>query len=172
VTVQPKTPVVTGDPTKVYPLADVYLLELSGTPPRDTTVELARGVRRVVVMREGDPDNLTFADVTFPATALAGAADDSVSVRLHPRPGVYGLDITTAAPLDSVRITFKYAVHFDAPAAALRQFGNAFAFERVLAIGRLLPDGRIVFLPSTRPASDNLSAMVPGTGSYVVGAPQ
>jgi hypothetical protein len=170
--VQPKTPTVTGNPSRAYALADVYVLEMSGTPPRDTTVALARGQRRVVVLREGEPDNLTFADVVFPPASLARATADSVRVALRPRPGVFGLDIASATPLDSVRITFKYAVHFDAPADAIKQFGNAVSFERVLAIGQLLPDNKVVFLLSTRPASDNLSAMVPGAGSYIVGAPK
>jgi hypothetical protein len=148
------------------------LLELSGPPPNDTTLNVPRHARRVVILRHGPPDNLTFAEVSFPAGAFGAGGGDSVRVSLHPRPGIYGLDIETAAPLDSARVTFKYAVHFSAPAEALRIFGNRFAFERALAIARLLPDSAVTFLASTRPASDNLSAAIASAGSYVVGAPR
>lgn len=148
------------------------MLEVSGTPASDTTLRLSPTARRVVVLRHGAPDDLTFAEVTFPAGAFGPRVSDSVEVTLRPRPGVYGLDVVTGVPLDSARVTFKYAVHFDAPDAARTRFGNNFAYERALAVGRLLPDGNVVFLPSTRPASDNLSAVIPGAGSYIVGAPQ
>ncbi len=167
---QPTT--TTGYPPRPYPLSQVLLLELAGTPPNDTTLNVPRTAKRVVILRHGPPDDLTFAEITFPAGAFGAGGGDSVRVTLRPRPGVYGLDIETAAPLDSARVTFKYAVHFSAPAEARRLFGNDFAFERVLAIGRLQSDTTVSFLPSTRPASGNLSAMIPSAGSYLVGAPR
>jgi hypothetical protein len=166
---QPST--ATGYPPTPYPLSQVLVLELSGTPPNDTTLNVPRRATRVVILRHGPPDNLTFAEVTFPAGAFRDGGD-SVRVSLHPRPGVYGLDIETAVPFDSARVTFKYAVHFSAPAEARQIFGSNFAFERALAIGRLQPDNTVIFLPSTRPASDNLSAVIPSAGSYLVGAPR
>jgi hypothetical protein len=148
----------------------VLVLELAGTPPRDTTLKVARTATRVVVLRHGPPDNITFAEVTFPAGVFHGGGD-SVQVTLRPRPGVYGLDIETAAPFDSVRLTFEYAVHFSAPAEARRIFGNDYNYERALAVGRLQGDS-VVFLSSTRPASDNLTAVIPSAGNYLVAAPK
>jgi hypothetical protein len=150
----------------------VYLLGASGVPPRDTTVELKTGQPRIVVLRHGPPDNLTFAELAFPAEAFGPGAGDSVRVTIHPRPGLYGLDLASAAPFTAVQLTFKYAVHFSAPEAARRQFGADEAFERVLAIGRVEPGDQIVFLVSTRPAPDNLQTTLPGPGTYLVGAPK
>jgi hypothetical protein len=163
---------LTGYGARAYQLGEVYLLEMSGTPPADTTVRIRRGVARIVVLRQGPPDNIPFAALAFPARAADTASRDSVSVTIRPRPGVYGIDLESPAPLAAVQVTFKYAVHFAAPADALKKYGNAFLFERALAIGRLLPSGGIQFLPSTRSASDNLEAIVPSAGSYVVGAPR
>jgi hypothetical protein len=152
----------------------VYLLETSGVPPEDTTVSVARGTRRVIVLRHGPPDNLTFADVTLPAQPRDSAAPpaDSIRVSIRPRPGVYGVDIESAALPPGSAVTFEYPVHFSAPAQARTQFGTDAAFEALLAVGQLLPDGGIRFLISTRPAGDNLRAELPGPGSYVVGAPR
>ncbi|HEU5171405.1 MAG TPA: hypothetical protein VFU46_12745 [Gemmatimonadales bacterium] len=162
----------TGDPSRVWPPDQVYLLEVSGVPAPDTTLFLHRGERRVVVLRHGPPDNVTFAEVAFAPDALGPAAGESVRVAIRPRPGVYGVDLETGAPLTAATVTFKYAMHFSAPDAARRQYGSDAAFERVLAIGRIIPDTGIRFLVSTRPASDNLSAVIPGGGSYAVGAPR
>jgi hypothetical protein len=74
--------------------------------------------------------------------------------------------------LGGARLTFEYARYFSPPAAALKHYGSVFAYERALAIGQLLPNGQVRFLPSARPASDNLQAEIPSTGSYIVGAPQ
>jgi hypothetical protein len=46
------------------------------------------------------------------------------------------------------------------------------AFERALAVGRVLPDNQIELLPSTGSAPDNLEASLPAQGSYLVAAPQ
>lgn len=168
----PRPPNTTGDPSRTYALDQVYVLEVAGVPPDDTTLSVALGVHRVIVLRHGPPDNLTFAEVTLPAAAAdsAPAARDSVRLQISPRPGVYGIDLESTAPVAGASVTFKYPVHFSAPVEATKQFGSDAAFEAVLAVGQLVPGG-IRFLVSSRPASDNLRAALPGPGSYVVGAP-
>jgi hypothetical protein len=169
----PRPPDTTGDPSRVYQLDQVFLLEVAGVPPEDTTLNVVRGARRVIVLRHGPPDNLIFADVTLPAEAFDSApGSDSVRVSVRPRPGVYGVDFESAAPAAGAAVTFEYPVHFSAPADARRKYGSDAAFEAVLAVGQLLPNGGIRFLVSTRPASDNLRAALPGSGGYVVGAPR
>ncbi|MEA2724597.1 MAG: hypothetical protein QOH59_2368, partial [Gemmatimonadales bacterium] len=44
--------------------------------------------------------------------------------------------------------------------------------EKVLAVGRILPDNQIELLPSIRPGADNLQAALPAPGGYLVAAPQ
>lgn len=167
----PKPNPTTGNPSRSYPLSGVYLLGASGVPPADTTLRVRRGEPRVVVLRHAPPDNLTFAELFFPADAFAGTGD-SVRVTIRPRPGIYGIDLDTEAPLVSARLTFKYAVHFDAPADARRRYGSATAFEQALAVGQVRRDDTVVFLVSSRPGPDNLEAALPAAGRYVVGAPK
>ena len=173
--IEPPTrpPETSGDPTRRYALNQVFLLEMAGVPPDDTTLSLSRGSRRVIVLRHGPPDNLVFADLTVPPAAFDSAAGSGpVRVSVRPRPGVYGVDIESAAAMRGASVTFEYPVHFSAPAEARQRYGTDAAFEAVLAVGELLPDGGIRFLVSTRPAADNLAAELPGPGSYVVGAPR
>jgi hypothetical protein len=172
----PRPPSSTGDPTRRYELEQVYLLEMEGVPPDDTTLYVTPGTRRVVVLRHGPPDNLVFADLTLPALPrdTTRPAADSVRLAVRPRPGVYGLDVqigSLALPAGTA-VTFEYPVHFSAPEDARRRYGSDEAFESALAVGQLLPDGGIRFLVSTRPTADNLRAELPEPGSYVVGAPK
>lgn len=97
-----------------------------------------------------------------------------MKVDLHPRPGVYGIDLTTSQPLreKEASLVFEYARFFSAPSRARQVYGSDVAFERALAIGRLLPDAHIELLPPFRPAADNLGAGLPAPGSYLVAAPQ
>ena len=162
----------TGDPTRTYTLSQVYLLQVSDPPVPDTTVRLRRGVPRVILLRHPAPDGLTFAELAIPATAFDSTGADSVDVAIHVRPGVYGLDLTTSAPLKAATLTFKYAVHFQSPADARTALGSDVAFERLLAIGKLGGGETIVFQRSQRPAADNLSTTLASAGSYVVGAPK
>lgn len=170
-TANPAVP-TTGDPSRTYALSQVLLLAIDSLPPRDTTVRVRRGLPRVIVIRHPAPDDLTFATLALPARAFDSTATDSVTVGIHIRPGTYGLDLTVSAPLREATLTFKYPVHFAAPADARTAFGSDVAFERVLAIGKLGPGETIVFQRSTRPATDNLAIMLSAAGSYVVGAPK
>jgi hypothetical protein len=162
----------TGDPARTYALTQVYLLHASEPAVPDTSVRVRRGVPRVIVLRHPAPDDLTFAELAIPAVAFDSTAADSVDVAIHVRPGIYGVDVTTSAPLKSATLTVKYAVHFQAPPEARTAFGSDVLFERALAIGKLGPGETVVFQRSYRPAADNLSTTLAAAGSYVVGAPK
>lgn len=160
--------------TQVVALTDLYLLELNGAPPIDTSVTLTPGVARTVIVRHAPPDNNTFAELTFPASVFAAdSGGDSIRITLTAKPGVYGLTVASDAKFGrGARITFKYPVHFQAPQAATGKYGNALVFERALVVAAEQEDGRYGLLVSTRPASDNLSAPVPRAGTYFAAAPR
>lgn len=166
-------PTTSPTTSKVLPLAGVFVLETSGPTPSDTSVSFSAGTFRTIVLRHGPPENIVFARVIFEADAFADTGQ-TVRVDVHPRPGVYGFDISTSHPLRPNRaaLVFEYARYFSAPARARGSYGSDAAFERALAVGWLLPDSRVELLPSTHPASDNLRAALPGPGSYIVAGPQ
>jgi hypothetical protein len=162
------TPDVT--PLRTLRADSVFILEVGGTPPADTVVRLAPGARRAIVLRHGPPDQAAFAVVEFGDSAFSGT--DSAEVVIRPRPGVFGLDIGSSRAFREGTVTFKYARHFAAPLAARTRYGSDERFERQLAVGRLPGDGRIILLPTRRPASDNVSAALDGPGVYVVAGPR
>ena len=130
------------------------------------------GSPRIIDLYHGG-ESITFARLSFEAAAF-GDSGRTVKVDVHPRPGIYGLDVTTSLPLrgGAASVTFEYSRYFSAPARAKQVYGNDVAFERVLAVGQLLPDHQVELLPSTRPATDNLRAALPALGSYVVAGPR
>jgi hypothetical protein len=154
-------------------MAKVLVLETSGPPPSDTSVTFTAGELRTIILRHGPPENIAFARLTFSPQAF-GASGQSVRVDVHPRPGVYGIDLTTSQPLrgNGALLVFEYARFFSAPAQARRVYGSDVIFERALAIGRLLPDARIELLPPSRPAGDAITADLSTAGTYLVAAPQ
>jgi hypothetical protein len=157
--------------TRVVPLDTAFVLETAGAPPPDTSVTFTAGVSRSIILRHGPPDNLVFAQLDFPPAAFKADSGRPVTVRVHPRPGIYGVDVTTSVSLaGGGSLTFKYARYFSAPARARAVYGSDVLYERALAIGRLQPNGQLGLLPSTRPASDNLRSALPGPGSYLVAA--
>jgi hypothetical protein len=157
--------------TRVVPLDSAFVLETSGPPPADTSVTFTAGVSRIIVLRHGPPDNLAFVELEFPPAAFAADSGRPVTVGIHPRPGIYGVDVTTSHSLArGASLTFKYARYFSAPARARAAYGSDVLYERALAIGRLQSSGKLALLPSTRPASDNLRSALPGPGSYLVAA--
>jgi len=160
-------------PARILPLARVIGLETSGPSPSDTTVSFTAGTPRTIVLTHGPPDNIEFASVSFAAHAFADSGQ-TVTVDIKPRPGVYGLDLATSLPLRSgeARLVFDYARYFSAPARALQLYHSHAGFERVLAVGRVLPDDQIELLSSTHPEPDDIEAVLPVTGSYLVAAPQ
>ncbi|MGH7509310.1 MAG: hypothetical protein ACREMZ_07560 [Gemmatimonadales bacterium] len=157
---------------RVLPLARVYVLETSGPAPSDTSVTFTAGTPRTIVLYHSG-ENIAFARLIFGPDALADTGQ-AVRVDARPRPGIYGLDVAISLPVRENRasVVFEYARYFSAPLRARQKYGSDVAFERALAVGRLLPDGQIELLPSTRPAADHLQAFLPAPGSYVVAAPQ
>lgn len=170
-TSSPETPAA-PTASRHVPLSRVIVLETSGPPPPDTSVTFTTGTRRTIVMYHGS-ENITFARLTFEPGAFADSGG-TVRVEVRPRPGIYGLDLTTSLPLREKQadVIFEYSRYFSAPARARQVFGSDMAFERALAVGRPLADAQVELLPSTRPAADHLRAELPAPGSYIVGAPQ
>jgi hypothetical protein len=162
-----------GAETRVIPIGEAIVLETSGPPPTDTVVTFTAGEPRVIVIRHGPPEYIVFAELNFPAAAFAERGRE-VRVEVRPRPGVYGLDVTTSLALrDSATIAFKYARYFAAPSRARTRYGSDIAYERALAVGRVRrPDPLLALLPSTRPFPDVLQAPLPAAGTYLVVAPQ
>ncbi len=160
--------------TQTLPVDQLYLVEVGGVPPADTSVTFKTGEPRTVIMRHPAPDNGVFAELVFPADMFPnGGPEDSVTVQAAVRPGLYGLDISSTVQTDKTGIVrFKYPVHFSAPQGALAKYGNAVRYEQVLQIGRQIEDGRYALYRSTRRASDNLEAPMVLPGRFVVGAPR
>lgn len=157
---------------QVLPLGRVLVLETAGPSPSDTSVSFTAGTSRVIILRHGPPENIVFAELSFAANAFADTGQ-TVQVDVHPRPGVYGVDVATSLPLSGgATVLFDYARYFSAPARARQVYGSDAAYERALAVGRLLPESQIVLLSSNRPAPDNLEATLPAAGSYLLAAPQ
>jgi hypothetical protein len=135
-------------------------------------VNFIAGTPRIIVMRHGPPENIVFARISFSATAF-GDSGRVVSADLRPRPGIYGLDITTSLPPRAgATVVFEFARYFSAPARARQTYRNDAAYERALAVGRLLPDNQIELMPSLRSETDKVSAALPASGTYLVAAPQ
>jgi hypothetical protein len=126
----------------------------------------------VVLLRRGSPDNNLFARLVFPAGSVTPARGDTITLRIRPRPGVFGLDLATDASFaPGAQVSFSYGLHFVAPGGARDAYGNDYRFERYLAVSQLA-DSTVVFLESFRIASDVLTAPISGSGSYLVAAPR
>jgi len=156
------------------PLAQVFVLEAAGSQPDDTTLQLAPGTGRVVVLRRSAPDFGLFARVDLGDSTLKLAGNGpTVGLNLRPRPGEYALELDVQGSLGKGGvIQFSYGSHFVAPAGARERYGSDIYFERALAIGRLDANDQVVFLPTLRPGSDMLSAPLAGPGRYLVAAPR
>jgi hypothetical protein len=137
-------------------------------------LSVASGTPRVVVVRRSAPDYGIFAKLQFPEKTLIASAGDTVAkLTISPRPGLYGLDLAVVGTVgDGATIVFSYGTHFVAPAGARQRYGSNLAFEKELAIARLEENGQVVFLPTSRPGSDILSAPLSGPGRYLVAAPR
>lgn len=157
---------------RLIPAAQAIVLENAGPPPPDTSVVFPAGQLRTIVLRHGPPENVDFAELTFPPTAFADSGRP-VEVTIKPRQGLYGVDIRISEPLrERAFLVFRYGRYFLAPERARTVYGGDVLYERALSIGQVQPDGRLALLPSTRPASDNLRAALTGGGGYLVVAPQ
>lgn len=161
------------DPTasRVVPFASAIVLETAGPPPADTSVTFTAGELHVIVLRHGPPENVVFAELMFPPSAFQADSGHPVRVEVRPRPGVYGLALTTSAPLGKgATVVFKYARYFSAPLRARADYGSDVLYERALAIGEVQAGGMLALMPSIRPVADNLQAALPSAGTYVVAA--
>lgn len=166
---------VQGPAPRSYTADQVFTVEVWGAPAPDTAVTFAAAAGRSIVLRHGPPDNTVFAQVDLPAKALAAPAGrDSVTVSIHPVPGVYGVVLESDGALSlPIMLTFKYPVHFAAPADSRTRYATDFQFEQALAVALVEGDGtRFQTLRSTRPASDNLQAQVSALGRYQLVAPR
>lgn len=192
----PAPPIPNRGPAVIPPpqpgrLETTFILESTGIPPDDTTLVIPGGQRRIISLRRGPPDNSLFAvviiadstltslaDTTTPSarpdTTRAAPAADSIRISVNALPGRYGidLDIQGGRLTSLVTVAMSYALDFVAPAGARERYGGDLGYEAALFLARLEPDGRVVYLPTSRPGSDLLAARVPGPGRYVVAAPQ
>jgi hypothetical protein len=161
-------------PARIVPLASAIVLETAGPPPSDTAVTFTAGEPRVIVLRHGPPENVVFAEVSFAPQTFHADSGRPVKVEIHPRPGVYGIQLVSSVPFtEGASVVFKYSRYFSAPAKARAVYGSDPLYERALAIGQVLGTGQTVaLLPTTRPAPDNLQAALPAPGTYLVAAPQ
>ena len=59
-----------------------------------------------------------------------------------------------------------------APARARQVYRSILAYERALAVGRVLSENQIELLPSINQELDRVTAAIPGSSTYLVAAPQ
>ncbi|HYC32446.1 MAG TPA: hypothetical protein VEB59_09180 [Gemmatimonadales bacterium] len=170
----PSTPGDGGtSPLRAIPLSRALVVETAGPPVSDTSVTFTAGTPRAIVLRHGPPDFIAFAELWFDPRAFGADSGREVRVDVHPRPGIYGLDVTSSIPLrPGATVSFKYARFFSGSARARKRYGHDALYERALAVGQVRPDSTLVLLPSTRPAADVLNAPLPASGSYIVAAPE
>ena len=161
-------------PARIVPLASAIVLETAGPPPSDTTVTFTAGEQRVIVLRHGPPENVEFAEVSFAPQTFHADSGQPVTIEIHPRPGVYGINLVSSVPFsEGASVVFKYPRYFSAPAKARAAYGSDPLYERALAVGQVLGTGQtLALLPTTRPGPDNLQAALPAPGTYLVAAPQ
>jgi hypothetical protein len=161
-------------PTRVIPLGSAIVLETAGPPPSDTAVTFPAGEPRVIVLRHGPPENVVFAEVSFAPQTFHADSGRPVRIEIRPRPGVYGIDLASSVPFsEGVSVVFKYPRYFSAPAKARAVYGSDPLYERALGVGQVLGTGQtLALLPTSRPAPDNLQAVLPAPGTYLVAAPQ
>jgi len=156
---------------RVLPLNRVIVLETSGPPPSDTSVSFSAGSARTIVLRQGPPENIVFARLTFSAGAFPDSGQ-TVTVEVKPRPGLYGLDLAMSKPIrGAATVAFEYSRYFSAPERARQIYRSEAGFERALAVGHVLPENQVELLPTVRPELDRVSAPIATTGGYLVAAP-
>lgn len=167
----------------------VWVLERSGASPPDTAITFSAAAGRTIVIRHGPPDNSVFAILEFgkPETpkdsakvaqdsaraATASRPVDSVRVRLAPSPGRYGLEIRSDGALGAhIRLTFSYAMHFMMPSDAAEKYRTPAGFEQNVVPAHVLPDGKLKFVASERPAADMIRFTITEPGVWLLAAPR
>jgi len=151
------------------------MVEVWGAQASDTVVTFPASRARAIVLRHGPPDNTVFAEVDIPAGAFVPpGGGENVTLTIRPLPGIYGLTLQSEAPLTApVRLTFKYPVHFAAPSDSRTRYPTDVLFEQALVVALAEDDAaKFQTLRSTRPASDNLQAMISTLGRYQMVAPR
>ena len=164
-----------GPAPRAFSADQAFTLEVWGAQAPDTVVTFPAARARAIVLRHGPPDNTVFAEVDVPANALvAPGGRDSVTLSIRPVPGIYGIILQSEAALAApIVLTFKYPVHFAAPADSRARYATDVLFEQALVVALAEGDGtRFQTLRSTRPASDNLQAVVASLGRYQLVAPR
>jgi hypothetical protein len=63
-------------------------------------------------------------------------------------------------------------MHFAPPLAAEARYGTRTHLEAALVIGRVLEEGNIGLLVSSRPASDNMEAPLAESGTFLLVVPR
>lgn len=151
-------------------IADVLILEQAGVAPVDTTVTFSARSGRTIVMRHAAPDNAIFAILEIPGDT---AGRGETTLRMEQLPGRYGVRLSaTPAWPRGVTLTFSYAIHFQAPDGTNKHYLGRSFYEAALGIGLVLPDGRLDFEPTERPAADMLRTLALVPGEYLVAAPR
>jgi hypothetical protein len=151
----------------------VWVPELAGTTPGDTSVTFAADSGRTIIVRHGPPDNAIFAIIQFGPAALKPVSGVMATVMIHPVPGRVGVEILTPDTFGvGAQATMSYAIHFQTPSDALTKFGSAGRFEQALAAARTLPDGRLQFLRTERPAADMVRFAITGPATYLLATPR
>lgn len=164
-----------GPAPRAYTADQVFTVEVWGAQATDTVVTFPASRARSIVLRHGPPDNTVFAEVDIPASAFAPTGGgDTVTLSVRPLPGIYGLTLQSDAALTApIRLTFKYPVHFAAPSDSRARYPTDVLFEQALVVALAEEDAaKFQTLRSTRPASDNLQAMISTLGRYQMVAPR
>lgn len=151
-------------------LSQVLVLEQAGVAPTDTSVTYETRLGRTIVMRHVPPDNAVFATLVIPADS---AATGETTIRLTQTPARYGVT-ATASPAwpKGARLTFSYAIHFQAPEGIAQHYLGRSFYEAALGIGIVTTDGKLDFEKTTRPAADMVRADAAAPGEYLVAAPR
>ena len=168
-----QSPYPVAKPGTVVPIEQVWILELAGASPADTTVTFESATGRTILMRHGPPDNAIFAIIDIPPDAIAPAGGTEATITIHPTPGRFGFTISSSGQWQGVvQVTFSYAIHFQEPSDAMTRFPSAGRFELALGAARSGPDGTLAFLETRRPAADMLQFGVDQPGTYLLGVPK
>lgn len=150
-----------------------WIAELAGTTPADTSVTFPADSGRTIIVRHGAPDNAILAIVRFDPGTLKPQSGTDAQVLLHPIPGRLGIAVLTPDAIGAgASVTLSYGFHFQAPSDAKAHFGSAGRFEQALAAARTLPDGRLQFLRTERPASDMVRFDITASATYLLATPK
>lgn len=154
-------------------LGNVWVLDRLGPSPTDTVVRFAVATGRTIVIRHPRPDHAIFTIIAFPPATMQAPEGDSITVRLRPIPGQYGIAIETDATFRGFALgTFSYAIHFGTPSGSTATYPTSARLEAALGAARMADSSRVLFLPSERPAGDMIRFAIARSGTYLLAAPR